>query len=119
MSEAGRLTCLSLGSPVKKKHAGHSYFIASRLCTSNQAVGSNCTESVNAENHSTSEILPAEAAAIEVETEPTSEHHNAALKLLQFIPFQPKDVAKIHLTRCQQSQKSGLFCQGWWYTVRG
>ena len=44
-------------------------------------------ESVNADNHSTSEILPAKAAAIEVETEPTSEHHNAALKLPQFLPF--------------------------------
>ena len=50
----------------------------------------------------------AEAAVIEVETEPTSEHRNAALKLLRFLPLQPKDVAKIHLTQCQQSQK--VFC---------
>ena len=40
-----------------------------------------------------------------METEPTSEHHNAALKLLQFLPFQPKDMAKIHLTQRQQSKK--------------
>ena len=50
-----------------------------------------------------------EAAAIEVETEPTSEHCNAALKLLQFLPFQPKDMAKIHLTRCRQNQKVVCF----------
>ena len=71
-----------------EKEAGHSYFIASDCAshspsTSNQAIlGSNHTKSVNTDNHSTSEILPAKAAAIEVETEPTSEHHNSALTLL-------------------------------------
>ena len=51
----------------------------------------------------------AEAAVIEVQTEHTSEHRNAALKLLRFLPLQPKDVAKIHLTQCQQSQKVVCF----------
>ena len=94
-----------------EKEAGHSYFIASDCAshspsTSNQAIlGSNHTKSVNTDNHSTSEILPAKAAATEVETEPTSEHRNSALKLLRFLPFQPKDMAKIQFTSRQQSQK--------------
>ena len=76
--------------------------------TSNQAIGSNRT---NVNNDSTSEILPAEAAAIDVKTEPTSEQHNAALKLLWSLPFQPKDVVKIHHTQCQQSQKVVCFAK--------
>ena len=76
-----------------EKEAGHFFIFyhpdwaTHSPTTSNQAIGSNHTKSVNADNHSTSEILPAKAAAIEVETEPTSEHHNAALKLPQFLPF--------------------------------
>ena len=46
-----------------------------------------------------------------METEPTSEQHNAALKLLRFLPFQPKDMAKIHLTQRQQSQKVVCFAK--------
>ena len=55
--------------------------------TSNKSIGicSNHTESVNTDDHSicsTSETLPAEADATEVETEPTTEHWNDALRLL-------------------------------------
>ena len=82
-------------------------------------MGSNHIESVNDDNHSTSEILPAEAAAIEVE--PTSEHHNAALKLLHFLPFQQCGKDPSYLTSAEP--KSSLFCQGWcmihcpWLTI--
>ena len=90
------MTCQSLSQPLKKKEATifdifhqpdrgiHS------PSTSNKSIiyigiCINHTKSVNADNHSicsTSEMLPAEADATEVETEPTTEHWNDALRLL-------------------------------------
>ena len=100
-----------------EKEAGHSYFLASRLynpSTSNQAVGSNRTNRVCQcwQSQYYSEILPAEAAAIEWRQSLHqsiimlhSNHYDSFLS-------NPKTWQRSILLDVSRA-KSGLFCQGW------
>ena len=104
-----------------EKEAGHSYFqafglmlVIIQVLPIRPCVGSNRT---NADNDSTSEILPAEAAAIEVETSLHQSNIMLHSNYCDSFLSNPKTWQDPSYSTSAES-KSGLLCQGW-YSVCG